>query len=34
LSKAARDSLIGELDKNLVEADEKTLRHHLSGLLR
>jgi protein required for attachment to host cells len=34
LSKATRDSLIGELDKNLVEADEKTLEHHVSGLLR
>jgi protein required for attachment to host cells len=34
LSKATRDALIGELDKNLVEADEKTLEHQVSELLR
>ena len=34
LSKAAREALIGELDKNLVEADGKTLERHLSALLR
>ena len=34
LSKAARDTLIGELDKNLVEADAKTLERYISALLR
>ena len=34
LSKSARHALIGELDKNLVEADAKTLEHHVSALLR
>jgi protein required for attachment to host cells len=34
LSKATRESLVGELDKNLVEADKKTLEHQLSGLLQ
>jgi len=33
LSKAARASLVGELDKNLVEADVKSLERHLSTLL-
>ena len=33
LSKATRDCLIGELDKNLVEADIKTLERQVSGLL-
>jgi protein required for attachment to host cells len=32
LSKATRESLVGELDKNLVEADKKTLEQQLSGL--
>lgn len=34
LSKSARDALIGELDKNLVEADAKTLQRRVSALLR
>jgi protein required for attachment to host cells len=34
LSKPARNALIGELDKNLVKADEKTIERHLSALLR
>ena len=34
LNKAAREALVGELDKNLVEADGKTLEQHLSTLLR
>lgn len=33
LSKSARSALVAELDKNLVEADLKTLEHHLSELL-
>ena len=33
LNKATRDALVGELDKNLVEADEKSLEHHVSALL-
>ena len=34
LSKPARSALLAELDKNLVEADAKTLQRHLSELLR
>lgn len=34
LSKAARDVLVGELHKNLVEIDTETLVHHVSSLLR
>jgi protein required for attachment to host cells len=34
LTKPARDALVGELDKNLVEADTKTLEHQVSALLR
>lgn len=34
LSKATRDALIGELDKNLVEADDKTLQRQVSALMR
>jgi protein required for attachment to host cells len=34
LSKACKDAVIGELGKNLVEADEKTLERQLSELLR
>ncbi|GMQ75700.1 MAG: hypothetical protein BMS9Abin01_0955 [Gammaproteobacteria bacterium] len=34
LSKTVRGTLIGELDKNLVEADGKTLERHLSALLQ
>jgi protein required for attachment to host cells len=33
LSKPAHDALIGELDKNLVEADVKTLEGQLDALL-
>jgi protein required for attachment to host cells len=33
LSKSARNALVGELDKNLVAADAKTLHRHLSALL-
>ena len=34
LSKSARNALIGELDKNLVETDTKTIERHVSALLR
>ena len=34
LTKPARDTLVGELDKNLVEADTKTLERQVSALLR
>ncbi len=34
LSKSARNALIGELDKNLVEADAKTIERHVSALMR
>ncbi len=34
LTKPARDALVGELDKNLVEADTKTLQRQVSALLR
>jgi protein required for attachment to host cells len=34
LTKPARDALAGELDKNLVKADTKTLQRHVSALLR
>ena len=34
LTKPARDALVGELDKNLVEADTKTLERQVSALLR
>jgi len=34
LTKPARDALVGELDKNLVEADTKTLARQVSALLR
>ncbi len=34
LSKSARDTLVAELDKNLLEADGKTLERHVSALLR
>jgi protein required for attachment to host cells len=34
LSKSARDALVGELDKNLVEADQETLERQISALLR
>lgn len=34
LSKSARNALIGELDKNLVETDTKTIERHVSSLLR
>ena len=34
LSKTTREALIGELDKNLVEADKKTLERQVSTLLR
>ena len=34
LGKAARNLVIGELDKNLVEADAKTLERHVSTLLQ
>lgn len=33
LSKATREAVIGELHKNLVEADEKTLEQQVSALL-
>lgn len=34
LSKSARDALVGELAKNLVQVDSKTLERHVSALLR
>lgn len=34
LSKSARNAVIGELDKNLVETDTKTIERHVSALLR
>jgi protein required for attachment to host cells len=34
LSKSARDIVVGELDKNLVEADSDILEGHVSALLR
>lgn len=34
LSDSTRDAVVGELDKNLVDADEKTLERQLSALLR
>jgi protein required for attachment to host cells len=34
LSKSARDLLVGELDKNLVEADTETLTRHISPMLQ
>lgn len=34
LSRPARNALVGELDKNLVEADAKTLEGYLSSLLQ
>ncbi len=34
LSKPARDTLAGEIDKNLVEADTKTIERQVSTLLR
>ena len=34
LSKPTRDALIGELDKNLVEADDETLESQVSALIR
>jgi len=34
LTKPARDALAGEIDKNLVEADAKTIEHQVSTLLR
>jgi protein required for attachment to host cells len=34
LSRPARDAVVGELDKNLLEADAETLERHLSELLQ
>jgi len=34
LSKSARAALVGEIDKNLVEADAKTLERQVSAFLR
>lgn len=34
LSKAARDMVVGEIDKNLVESDNKTLERYVRALLR
>jgi protein required for attachment to host cells len=34
LSKACKEAIVGEIDKNLVEADEKTIERQLSELLR
>ncbi len=34
LTRPARDTLAGELDKNLVEADTTTIEHQVSVLLR
>lgn len=34
LSKSARELLVGELDKNLVEEDTETLARHLSSMLQ
>lgn len=34
MSKSARNIVVGELDKNLVEADNKVLERHVRALLR